>query len=99
MPHNRPLLPHNFPWKCCRISHFFPHPIRSPALWRLDSVTAIVYECSWSDVHNPMDAYCVLPCFSSGEEGIYPDLIKFAEKRLEKVSPKRWENWRMDDAI
>ena len=31
MPHNRPFLPHNFPWKCRRISHFLPHPIRSPA--------------------------------------------------------------------
>ena len=30
MPHNRPFLPHNFPWKCRRISHFLPHPIRSP---------------------------------------------------------------------
>ena len=30
MPHDRPFLPHNFPWKCRRISHFLPHPIRSP---------------------------------------------------------------------
>ena len=30
MSHNRPFLPHNFPWKCRRISHFLPHPIRSP---------------------------------------------------------------------
>ena len=30
LQHNRPFLPHNFPWKCRRISHFLPHPIRGP---------------------------------------------------------------------
>lgn len=30
----------------------------------------------------------ILKVLSSGEEGIYPDLIEFTEKRLEEVSPK-----------
>ena len=32
----------------------------------------------------------VLLNFRSGEEGHYPELIKFTEERLQKVNPKRW---------
>ena len=31
---------HNFPWKCRRISHFLPHPIRSPVV----SITMLFFE-------------------------------------------------------
>ena len=30
LPYNGPFWPRSFPWQCRRISHFLPHPIRSP---------------------------------------------------------------------
>ena len=62
LPHNGPFLPHNFPWKCRRISHFLPHPIRSPVssilsnLFKqilngsiLDSYSSVL--CSTTSIH------------------------------------------------
>ena len=32
--HNLYFLPHNWPSQCCTIPHFWPHPVRSPDIYK-----------------------------------------------------------------
>ena len=49
---NIPFLPHNFPWKCRRISHFFTTPNQKPCLqvlWEFEQyLTVLTGELSHS---------------------------------------------------
>ena len=87
LSHNSPILSHNLPWKCCRISDFSSHPIRRPAqyvyIFFIHSCSVSISYChAFMFISSPyyilymqVAAITLLLFFSKNSINYVPDLV------------------------